>query len=89
MAAEIACRGGPQNLPEAVQPHHAQHPALESLGVLPRQLLSLAFFCGPTHEKLAPHSALPLGTVKSHIRRALTAPGKVLPPDMGALETRA
>ncbi|MBP6095429.1 MAG: sigma-70 family RNA polymerase sigma factor [Methyloversatilis sp.] len=89
MAAETACGGDPQNLLEAVQRHHALHAALESLDALPRQLLSLAFFRGLTHEEIALQSSLPLGTVKSHIRRALTALGKVLPPDMGALDTHA
>lgn len=89
IAAEIACGGDPQNLLEAVQRHHALHAALESLDALPRQLLSLAFFRGLTHEEIALQSALPLGTVKSHIRRALTALGKVLPPDLGALDTHA
>lgn len=89
MAVEAACEGDPQNLLEAVQRHHALHAALESLDVLPRQLLSLAFFRGLTHEEIAVQSSLPLGTVKSHIRRALNALGKVLPPDMGALDTHA
>jgi len=89
IAAEAACDGDPQNLLEAVQRHHALHAALESLDALPRQLLSLAFFRGLTHEEIAVQSALPLGTVKSHIRRALSALGKVLPPDMGILDTQA
>ncbi len=89
MAVEAACEGDPQNLLEAVQRQHALHAALESLDALPRQLLSLAFFRGLTHEEIAVQSSLPLGTVKSHIRRALTALGKVLPPDMAALDTHA
>jgi RNA polymerase sigma factor (sigma-70 family) len=88
IAAEAACDGDPQNLLEAVQRHHALHAALESLDALPRQLLSLAFFRGLTHEEIALQSALPLGTVKSHIRRALSALGKVLPPDMGIMDTQ-
>jgi DNA-directed RNA polymerase specialized sigma24 family protein len=33
--------------------------------------LSLAFFRGLSHDEIAECSGMPLGTVKSHIRRAL------------------
>lgn len=45
--------------------------ALAGLEPLPRQLVALAFFRGLSHEEIATHTGLPLGTVKSHIRRAL------------------
>jgi DNA-directed RNA polymerase specialized sigma24 family protein len=38
---------------------------------LRRELISLAFFAGLRHEEIAESVRLPLGTVKSHIRRAL------------------
>lgn len=47
------------------------HDALLALGAQPRQLVALAFFRGLSHEEIAAHTALPLGTVKSQIRRAL------------------
>ncbi len=55
--------------------HHrgALHRALLRLDAQPRQLVSLAFFRGLTHEEIAQHTRLPLGTVKSQIRRALLA----------------
>lgn len=45
--------------------------ALLQLGAQPRQLVSLAFFRGLSHEEIAQQTQLPLGTVKSQIRRAL------------------
>lgn len=45
--------------------------ALAALDPQPRQLVSLAFFRGLTHEEIAECTGLPLGTVKSQIRRAL------------------
>ena len=45
--------------------------ALAALDPLPRQLLALVFFRGLTHEEVAEQAGLPLGTVKSHVRRAL------------------
>jgi RNA polymerase sigma-70 factor (ECF subfamily) len=47
------------------------HAALSILSPLRQQLLVLAFFDGLTHEQIADRVALPLGTVKSHLRRAL------------------
>ena len=47
------------------------HQALLRLGAQPRQLVSLAFLRGLSHEEIAEHTRLPLGTVKSQIRRAL------------------
>ena len=52
--------------------HHADlHRALLLLNAQPRQLVALAFFRGLSHEEIASQTALPLGTVKSQIRRAL------------------
>jgi RNA polymerase sigma-70 factor (ECF subfamily) len=52
--------------------------ALAGLAAQPRQLLALAFFRGLSHEEIAEQMALPLGTVKSQIRRALIALREVL-----------
>ena len=61
----------PQNLLSACRNHALLHAALAALDPLPRQLLALVFFRGLTHEEVADHTGLPLGTVKSHVRRAL------------------
>ena len=48
------------------------------LGAQPRQLVSLAFFRGLSHEEIASQTCLPLGTVKSQIRRALLSMRQML-----------
>ena len=56
----------------AVAQGHAQlHRALLLLNPQPRQLVALAFFNGLSHEEIASQTSLPLGRVKSQIRRAL------------------
>lgn len=46
------------------------HIAMNSLNALQRQLIALAFFKGYTHEEIALQMQMPLGSVKSNIRRA-------------------
>ncbi len=70
----------PHDLLEAVQSSEQLHGALRQLEAVPRQLVALAFFKGLTHEEIAGQTGLPLGTVKSHIRRALTVLRKWLTP---------
>jgi RNA polymerase sigma factor (sigma-70 family) len=65
-------RDDPQDLLAAMQSNTTLHAALEELSPLQRQLLALAFFRGLTHSEIVEHTALPLGTVKTHIRRALS-----------------
>lgn len=45
--------------------------ALGSLPERPRQIVQLAFYEDMTHEQIAEHTSIPLGTVKSDIRRGL------------------
>lgn len=87
LAGEASKEGDPQDLLEAVQRDHQLHAALATLDALPRQLLALAFFRGLTHEEIATHCALPLGTVKSQIRRALAALKRVLSPQVAVTES--
>ncbi|PKD38707.1 RNA polymerase subunit sigma-24 [Methylomonas sp. Kb3] len=73
----------PPDLLSAVQQGHRLQTALAALEPLPRQLLSLAFFRGLSHDEIAVCSGLPLGTVKSHIRRALKTMQQLLTADAG------
>lgn len=73
----------PADLLVSLQEDSRLRQALLTLDPVPRQLVGLAFFCGFSHDHIARATGLPLGTVKSHIRRALlrlrqalTAPGE-------------
>lgn len=68
---DVASSDNPDDLLAAVQQGSRVHGALAQLDPLPRQLLALAFFRGFSHDEIAGHTGLPLGTVKSQIRRAL------------------
>ncbi|HEX4050822.1 MAG TPA: sigma-70 family RNA polymerase sigma factor [Steroidobacteraceae bacterium] len=46
--------------------------AISSLSAVQARLIGLAFFEGLTHREIAARTQLPLGTVKSHLCRALT-----------------
>ncbi len=70
--------GDPHDLLDAVQTNQQLHQALAQLDAVPRQLVALAFFKGLTHEEIASQIGLPLGTVKSHLRRAMLAMRKCL-----------
>lgn len=71
-AAEVADETPTHDdLLEAAQGHAELHQALMLLNAQPRQLVALAFFRGLSHEEIACQTHLPLGTVKSQIRRAL------------------
>ena len=61
----------PQDLLAACQGNARLLRALGSLSALQRQLIALAFFRGLTHREIAAHARLPLGSVKTYIRRAL------------------
>jgi RNA polymerase sigma-70 factor (ECF subfamily) len=72
----------PLDLVGASQHHARLHALVAGLEPLPRQLLSLAFFRGCTHEEIAEQTGLALGTVKSHIRRTLVAMRAQLAPQL-------
>jgi RNA polymerase sigma factor (sigma-70 family) len=62
---------GALDLLEAARGASDLRSALAELEPRNRQLLALAFFRGLTHEEIAAQAAMPLGSVKSAIRRAL------------------
>lgn len=71
---------GPDQILGTLQDSTFVHAALSALSPLRQQLLNLAFFDGLSHEEISRASGMPLGTVKSHLRRALQAMRTALPP---------
>lgn len=86
--AEMPDEGGLEDGAEAALPAHdlleatrseqRVHEAIAALEPRARQLVALAFFRGLTHEEIAAQTAMPLGTVKSLIRRSLQQLRKLL-----------
>jgi RNA polymerase sigma-70 factor (ECF subfamily) len=77
----------PLDLLQAVRRDSALHAQLARLDPLRRQLIALAFFRGMTHDEIADHMGLPLGTVKSHFRRTLAALQSALGADFSQTQT--
>jgi RNA polymerase sigma-70 factor (ECF subfamily) len=61
----------PEDLLSLMQRHTCMYTALSALTPERRRVLSLAFLQGLSHPEIAQVAGLPLGTVKSHLRRAL------------------
>ena len=73
LGAEPQAEDSAPELIDIARGNQRLHEALVGLEPMPRQLVALSFFRGLSHEEISRHSQLPLGTVKSHIRRALGA----------------
>jgi len=68
---EPARNSNPQDLLLTTQKNLLLNQALLQLEPIQRQLIAMAFFRGLTHEEITSLTGIALGTVKSHIRRAL------------------
>jgi RNA polymerase sigma-70 factor (ECF subfamily) len=73
---------GPQDLLFAAQQGSRLKAALEGLDPLRRQLVSLSFYRDLTHQEISEQTGLPLGTVKSHLRRSVAALREALGADV-------
>jgi RNA polymerase sigma factor (sigma-70 family) len=74
---------GPDALLEYTDASSELHQALLQLDSTQRQLMALAFYRGMSHSELADYTDLPLGTVKTHMRKALAELRSRLSPTMG------
>ncbi len=63
----------PGELVSALQESQLLQQSLTRLEPTSRQLVDLAFFAGLTHDEIVTQTGIPLGTVKSRIRRALSS----------------
>ncbi len=69
--AHTAVAATPFDLLAELDAQHAVHAALAEVSPMARQMISLAFFQGLTQQEISTHLHLPLGTVKTTLRRAL------------------
>jgi RNA polymerase sigma-70 factor (ECF subfamily) len=72
---------GPDQILGRWQDSTSIHAALAALSPLRQKLLALSFFDGLSHEEISVSSGMPLGTVKSHLRRALREMRIALPAE--------
>jgi RNA polymerase sigma-70 factor (ECF subfamily) len=64
-------QNSPDRMLDAFQSQSTVHSALERLSPERRRLICLAFFEDLSHSEIADVTGLPLGTIKSHLRRAM------------------
>jgi RNA polymerase sigma factor (sigma-70 family) len=69
--AEISHHETPLDILLSVDRNTSLYIALEKVAPLARQMIGLAFYKGLTHSEISEHMNMPLGTVKTVIRRSL------------------
>lgn len=69
---EASVLAEPEYIIAQVETGNAVHVAMMQLPPNERQVISLAFFRGLTHQEIADHWKMPLGTVKTLMHRAFT-----------------
>jgi RNA polymerase sigma factor (sigma-70 family) len=69
--AEISHHETPLDILLSVDRNTSLYTALEKVAPLARQMIGLAFYKGLTHSEISEHMKMPLGTVKTVIRRSL------------------
>ncbi|MGQ0442314.1 MAG: RNA polymerase sigma factor [Methylophilaceae bacterium] len=72
LKTEIDSTNGPLDILLTLERESDIQLAITTLNPTQRQLIGLAFFKGLTHEEIASQMHMPLGTVKSNIKRAQT-----------------
>jgi RNA polymerase sigma factor (sigma-70 family) len=70
---EVSEHDNPVDLLQVFERDSAVHAAMTRLSPVQRQLIALHFFRGLSHQEIAEHLDMALGTVKSHLRRGLSA----------------
>lgn len=80
-APDASLADDPAGLLATFQSHSSLHQALAGLSAVQRQMIALAFFRGLSHQEIADHCSMPLGTVKTHLRKALERLRNVLTQD--------
>jgi RNA polymerase sigma-70 factor (ECF subfamily) len=83
---DTATHDDPADLLHALDRRHALHAAIAELAPGARQLLGLAFFRGLSHQEIANHTGMPLGTVKTVIRNAMQSLQPRLAPALEKME---
>lgn len=69
--AEVDTDDDPQQLLIASESNSLLNTAIAALIPVQRQMIALAFYRGLSHQEIADHCKLPLGTVKTHVRKAI------------------
>lgn len=73
LSEAVVDQDDPLRIALAFEAGSAVRKAIAGLPKVSQQLLALAFYRGLSHQEIADHLGMPLGTVKTHLRRAQEA----------------